>query len=346
MTRARGTALAVAAALLWAAAGTLGAVRYVHGYWMYRGFAPPVVPRGIPQGRRIDVSFYSRALHHRRHYLVCLPPGYAAQVRAGRRFPVLYLLHAPPGRPDGFIQAGALNVYASILQAHHRIRPAIYVIPFGKSGTFKNDTEWANARAGRYESFVMDVVHNVDHRFATLADRAHRGIAGLSEGAYGAVNVGLHHLSDFSVIQSWSGYFFQTPTASFAGEPQAVVNANSPGYYVGAMAPRIRHLGLRVFLYQGVRDEIRPWRIRAFAAQLYRAGAFVRYGFYPGGHDWGLWRRQMPHMLRVASAWFSTRPTADRLTHPPRGHGHPQHPRAGHANPSSPNHRSHRGAHP
>jgi hypothetical protein len=58
----------------------------------------------------------------------------------------------------------------------------------------------------------------------------------------------------------------------------------------------------------------------------------VRWGFFPGGHDWGLWRRQTPHMLRVASRWFSTRATADHLRHAPRGLGRPEHPRAGHAN--------------
>src|SRR5437762_611503 len=80
---------------------------------------------------------------------------------AGRRFPAMYLLHAPPGRADGFIQAGALAVDADVMTARHEIRPMIFVLPNGKSGTFGNDTEWANARAGPYESFVLDVVHNV-----------------------------------------------------------------------------------------------------------------------------------------------------------------------------------------
>ena len=341
-----GSRALVALVVLWAAAGAMGTVRYVHDYWLYRGFPPPVVPHGIPRGRVEIQRFYSPALHQERSYLIYLPPGYAAQAAAGRRFPVLYLLHAPPGRPDGYVQAGALPVYADVLLAHHQIHPAIYAVPYGKSAGYANDTEWADARAGRYESFVMDVMHNVDQRFATLRDRRHRGIAGLSEGGYGAVNIGLHHLGDFSVIQSWSGYFMQTPTGPFRGLPQSVLNANSPGLYVGSLAPRIRRTGLRVFLYQGVRDDIRPFRIRLFAGQLYRAGAYVHYGFYPGGHDWGLWRRQMRHMLILASDWFATPPTADRLQHAPRGHGRPLHPRAGHANPSRPNRRSRRAARP
>jgi enterochelin esterase-like enzyme len=327
-------------AVVWLALGALGVVRYVHGYWMYRGFPAPTTPKGIPQGRLEDVRFWSPALRQRRRYLVYLPPAYASESAAGRRFPVLYLLHAPPGRPDGFIQAGALAVDANVMIARHRIRPMILVIPYGKSGSFGSDTEWANARAGRYESFVMDVVRSVDRRFATVPNRQDRGIAGLSEGGYGALNVGLHHLGAFSALESWSGYYAQTATGPFAGLSARAIAANSPAVYLPSLAPAIRRLGLRVYLYQGVKDEIRPERIRRFSAELYRNGAYVRWGFFPGGHDWGLWRRQTPHMLRVASTWFSTRPTADRLSHAPRGHGRPEHPRSGHPNPRGGGHRA------
>jgi enterochelin esterase-like enzyme len=325
-------AAAVALVAVWLSLGGVGVYRYVHEYWLHRGFPPPVTPRNIPAGHLGRVRFWSPALHHQRDYEVYLPPGYRQAAARGDRMPVMYLLHAPPGRPDGYIQAGAVNVRADVLLAHHQIRPMLLIIPFGKSGNFGNDTEWADARAGRYESFLMDVVRDVDRRFATIPDRQHRGIAGLSEGGYGAVNVALHHLDTFSVTQSWSGYFIQTSTASFKGATAQQLYANSPSLYVAALAPRIKRLGLRAYLYQGIRDEIRPWRIRRFAAQLNEAGAYVRWGFFPGGHDWGLWRRQMPHMLMVASRWFGERPTAHPRS-PSRGIGKPQHPRAGHRNP-------------
>ena len=321
-------------AALWLVVGGLGVYRYVDNYWLHRGFPPPITPPGIPRGTLEHVHFYSPALRHEREYEIYLPPSYADEVARGRRFPVLYLLHPPPGRPDGFVQAGAINVRSDVLLFHHRIKPMLLVIPFGKSGSFGNDTEWANARAGRYEGFVLDVMHDVDQRFATLTRRQDRGIAGLSEGGYGALNIGLRHLSLFSVIESWSGYYVQTPTASFKGASSQLLYANSPGLYVGTLAPRIRHLGLRAYLYQGVKDEIQPWRIRRFSAQLSEAGAYVRWGFFPGGHDWGLWRRQTPHMLLVANRWFHQRPTALRPHGVPKGIGHPEHPRAGHPNPT------------
>ena len=106
---------------------------------------------------------------------------------------------------------------------------------------------------------------DVDHRFATIPDRAHRGIGGDSEGGYGAVNVALHHLGVFSVIQGWSAYFTQTPTGPFTGATPAALRANSPAAYVDSLAPAIHRLGLRAWLYQGRTEPTNPAFMRSFA---------------------------------------------------------------------------------
>jgi hypothetical protein len=175
--------------------------------------------------------------------------------------------------------------------------------------------------------YVLDVVHDVDRRFATLADRRHRGLAGVSEGAYAAVNIALHHLGTFSVAESWSGYFTQTPTGPFAGASLAALRANSPAAYVASERAALHRLGLRAWLLQGRIDWRSPQALRDFATALHAAGADVRYGFFPGGHDWGLWRAQTPRMLIAASHWFSQSPRAHAgFSHtgaaPPRGARH------------------------
>lgn len=294
----------------WLAVGLLAAFTYVHRYIVYRGFPTPTTPTGVSRGTLREVTFHSPAIGQDNHYLAYLPPGYAAGAARGRRFPVLYLLHGTPGQMGVFTNVGAIDVRANVLIARHAIPPMILVMPEGEPGTLHGDTEWANTAAGRWMDFVMNVVHDVDHRFATKADRQHRGIAGDSEGAYGAVNVGLRHLPEFSVIESWSGYFTQTPTGVFSHASPAELRANSPAGYVASLASSIRRLGLRTWLLQGRTDPTDPRLIRNFSAQLHAAGADVRYGFFAGGHDWGLWRAQAPHMLRVAGRWFSQRPGA------------------------------------
>ncbi len=292
------------AVVAWLVAGLSGVSSYGDAYYLYRGFPPPQDPQGVPSGRFVTVQFRSSALHQRRSYLIYLPPGYASAAALGQRFPVIYLLHAPPGRPDGYVLAGALGVRADTLIAAKRIRPFLAVLPYGKSGVLGNDTEWANTKVGRYESFVLDTVRAVDSRWATKPQRAYRAIGGLSEGGYGAANIALHHPGVFSVFESWSGYFEQTATLPFAGASAGTLQMNSPSAYLPSIASSIRHRPMRAYLYQGAGDSYPVAKLVRFAHELRGAGVRVRYGVPPGGHDWRLWRSQMGRMLTFASQSF------------------------------------------
>lgn len=300
--------LAILLAAGWLVPGLVGVYVYVHRYSLYRGFPTPVTPTGVARGKVTSVHFTSAALGGDHRYVVYLPPHYAVQAARGRRFPVLYLLHGDPGSPEVFIRAGALAVQADVLLHGGQIRPTIFVMPAGKGGVLQGGTEWANAQAGRYEDYVLDVVRAVDSRYATVRNRGGRGIAGLSEGGFGALNISLHHLQDFSVAESWSGYFNERRAGPFSNASAATIRANSPEQLVPGLAPEIRRLGFRAWVYQGQLDSNKPIHIQRFSNVLHAAGAEVHYGFFPGGHDWGLWRAQLPRMLIAASHWFSTSP--------------------------------------
>ncbi len=297
------TRLAILLSLAWLGLGGYGAFLYGHNYYVFRGFSPPVDPRGVAPGRLVATRFFSGAMGRRRSYDIYLPPGYARAAAAGKRFPVLYLLHGSPGWPRLFLNAGALGVSLDVLEARRRVAPFIVVMPDGRDGSLRSDTEWADTRHGRYESFVLNVVRDVDRRWATRPDRRFRAIAGNSEGAFGAVNIGLRHLSTFSVIESWSGYFSQQRTGPFKRASGAKVQANSPAAYVGSLKGQLRAFPLHAFLYGGTSDKDLE-QTRAFAPRLRAAGAKVSVGIYPGGHDWRLWRERTPAMLRYAARWF------------------------------------------
>jgi enterochelin esterase-like enzyme len=297
----------------WLAAGAAGLAAYLHNYSLYRGFPKPVAPAGVATGTLRQVRFYSPALRQRRRYDVYLPAGYARAAAAGRRYGVLYLLHAPPTHTTAYLTVGALGVDDDLLARSGRLPPLLLVMPDGHVHTFRGDTEWANTRSGRFEDFVLDVVRSVDRRFATVRDRRHRVLAGLSEGGYGAVNITLHHLGVFGGMQSWSGYYRNSVAFSHVleGYSRRQLDDASPAWLVPRIARRIRALGLDAYLYTGTRDHEIPRRqLRTFAAELERAGAHVTARIYPGGHDWALWRRQAAHMLRLASRWtlYQARP--------------------------------------
>lgn len=295
-----GTVPAAVAACCWLAIGGWGASRYTHDYEVYRGFPPPRDAPGVRPGHVERATFWSPALHARRGYEIFVPPPAPGRTALPSRMPVLYLLHGSPGSPALFVTAGAAGVALDTLVAKGTVRPFFVVMPNGRNGTFRSDTEWANTTGGRYESFVIDVVRAVDRRWPTLADRAHRAIAGDSEGGYAAVNVGLHHLRLFSTVESWSGYFTQTRSGAFARATPAEVRANSPSDEVRSLARRLRALPLRAYLYGGTKDK-GTRQIEPFARRLRAAGAHVVARAFPGRHDWRLWRGRMPAMLRFAA---------------------------------------------
>lgn len=296
----------------WLGFGLFSVGSYAHNYYRYRGYGPPHDAPGVKAGTLKNVHFHSAALGRGESYRVYLPPGYAAQAAAGHRFPVLYLLHGAPGWPELFLDAGRLGPALDELVAHHQIRPFIVVLPSGRDGTFRSDTEWANTPDGRYESFVLDVVHSADARFATLADRGDRALGGNSEGAYAALNVGLHHLDTFGIIESWSGYTVQSHSGVFKHASAAKLANNSPADYVSHLRGQLRRFPLHAFVYSGNKDSERG-AVRTFAHHLAAAGAHVTFRIYPGRHWWKLWRAQTPHMLRYANRWFAASATGSSL---------------------------------
>jgi len=282
--------------------GLIGGYRYVDNYWLYRGFPPPhdasfVRVTGTTQ------RFYlaSAALGGRRQPVdVYLPPGYAAHPR--RRYPVLYLLHGVPGRPDAFLATVRMGVVEDELVALHRAQPLILVMPFGSTGSF-TDKEWANGvgKTDRWETFVThDVVHAIDARYRTIRSGSARAVAGLSEGGYGAFNIAVHHPREFRVAESWSGYEHADDIGSVFGHRAALLRFNSPMLTVSAAARSLRSAHTLLWFYVGNGDRSVPEN-RAFSERL--AQLRIRHRFYVvrGGHDWAIWRGNAARAYLAAS---------------------------------------------
>jgi enterochelin esterase-like enzyme len=261
---------------------------------------PTVSPiRAVP-GRLQRVYFYSHALHRLTDYLVYLPPDYTPT----HRLPVFYGLHGMPGRPLAFTVDAHIEPRLVQLIDEHRVPPMILVFPDGRiDGRTATDSEWANTPSGDFLSYVGNVVHDVDHRFATLPHRQDRAIAGLSAGAYGAVNVGLHDLTLFGVIQVWSGYFVETHNGVFAHASPATMIANSPLDYIGRMRAQLRRYPLRAFLYAG-RDDPFASQLEPMVRAMAAVGVHLGWAIYPGGHSWNVWSGHLDQMLIMAGHDF------------------------------------------
>jgi len=231
---------------------------------------------------------------------VFLPPGYAQDPL--RRYPVIYLLHGFPGNPESYIKVGRVWVAEDVLVAQGRMSPMIQVMPFGSTSMLR-DQEWANGvgPASGWETFVaQDVVDAIDARYRTIASGRGRAIAGLSEGAYGALNIGIHHAGEFDVIESWSGYVWADHSVRIFGPDPRVRDYNSPMLSVSGAAPVLRRHHTFIWFYVGTTDKL-LWENEQFAGELGRLGIAHRFFVSSGAHSWSLWRRFTGQALLVAS---------------------------------------------
>ena len=189
-----------------------------------------------------------------------------------------------------------------ILVAKRRTRPVILVAPYGSTGAF-TDKEWANGVRPHeaWETFLArDVVHAVDARYRTIRAGWARALVGLSEGGYGALNIGLHHPGEFHVLESWSGYVKADDIASIFGRKAPLLRWNSPASTLAAAAPAVRAAHTFVWFYSGSVDKGLLPQNAAFERDLRRLGIPSHYTVVRGGHDWALWRGQAAKALFVA----------------------------------------------
>jgi S-formylglutathione hydrolase FrmB len=126
---------------------------------------------------------------HRRPLYVYTPPGYDED--GGRRYPSVYVIQGLTGQVDSWRNRsfGHPNPLEDIDAwfAEHSEAPAVVV--FVDAWTSIGGSQFLDSPGtGRYHTYLCDeVVPFVDARYRTMAAAAHRGIAGMSSGGYGAM---------------------------------------------------------------------------------------------------------------------------------------------------------------
>lgn len=120
---------------------------------------------------------------------VYVPPGYDRE--PARRLPTLYAIQGLTGQLDMWRNRSAFRPTALELVDALFSRPDVppCLVVFVDCWTSLGGSQFLDSPAtGRYHTYLCDeVVPWVDARYRTLADRAHRGIAGKSSGGYGAL---------------------------------------------------------------------------------------------------------------------------------------------------------------
>jgi enterochelin esterase-like enzyme len=234
---------------------------------------------------------------------VYLPAAYDAEPSTS--FPVVYFLHGYPGTETQWLTGGQLPGVLDQLISTRTVPPLIAVLPNG-TGQSGGDAEWGDTAAGdTVEQWLTgQVIPAIDARYRTLGAR-YRGVAGLSAGGFGAVNLATRHPDLFGWAASYSGYF--TARQDIFGDQ---ARANSPAATVRQLSMSER---MPLFIGIGSQDTEFLADNRRFEGELRRLGwAPLWTDVVPGGHGWLAWRLEMVHSLE----WLGTL-WGPSLSHPP-----------------------------
>ena len=287
-------------------------------------------------------SLRSSALGVQKRLLVYLPASYGRE--PSRRYPVAYYLHGAWGAEGDWVTQGHIDRAMDSLVAAG-LPEMILVLPDGDDGWYTtwnalNNTAACRADTARrepaatycvpwpkYDEYIArELVAHVDSTYRTVANRDHRGIAGLSMGGYGAVTLALRYPDVFAAAASHSGvlsprYAGPTPYAPptrYAPTVDAARGRYSPalwalmlpafgrdtvGWHARDPATYARKLVASrgrppALLVDVGRDDPFLDQNRAFRADLSALGIPMRYVEWPGKHDWAYWRTHVVESLR------------------------------------------------
>ncbi len=243
------------------------------------------VPRGA-----VHRHFYrSQVVGDDRDVYVYTPPGY--DPRAGRRYPVLYLLHGFSDDASAWTAVGRAHVIMDNLIAQGRAKPMLVVMPLGygapeiarRGGPGLRDPETWRRNIERFrEALLKEVIPFVEKNYHVVADREHRAIAGLSMGGTQSLVTGLNALETFAYVGAFSsGGLLPDHDKVFPGLDE---KANQ----------RLRLLWIAC----GVEDKLIESN-RKLLEWLKAKAVRHQWKETPGAHTWMVWRRYLAEFVTL-----------------------------------------------
>jgi S-formylglutathione hydrolase FrmB len=169
------------------------------GHTIARGAQPrlTLISQHEVQPNMFDLTLKSAALGGRTVVRVLLPADYST---SSQRYPVIYLYHG--GQSDHTTWTADGRLVQAVSDT-----PVIIVMP--DCGPFGYHVNWYNGGrfgAPAWETYENhDLVPFIDHLYRTIADRAHRAVAGASMGGFGAVANAERHPDLYGAVGSFSG---------------------------------------------------------------------------------------------------------------------------------------------
>ena len=248
--------------------------------------------KDVPHGKVSQNLYFSKITNAWRRCFVYTPPDYDKNVSA--RYPVLYLQHGSGEDETGWSVQGKANLILDNLIAEKKAVPMIIVMDNGyalKPSPTLQGGDAAPRGPGAFSVFeevlTKEIIPMIDDTYRTIADREHRGMAGLSMGANQTIQITMNNLDKFSYIGGFSGTSNFPSTAEL--DPAAFFNGKFKDGEALNKQIKLFWLGL------GTKEPNPfPGSVGAFRKMLDKAG--VKYVYYESqgtAHEWLTWRRDL-----------------------------------------------------
>ena len=159
--------------------------------------------KDVPHGNVQQVLFASKSTGTQRRAFVYTPPGYGK--KTSEKYPVLYLQHGWGEDETAWSSQGHANLIMDNLIAEGKIKPFIIVMTYGMT----NELKWGHLKEFKIDTFQTvltdELIPYIDSHFNTIADKAHRAMAGLSMGGMETHMITLNKPDVFSYYALLSG---------------------------------------------------------------------------------------------------------------------------------------------
>ncbi len=259
-------------------------------------------------------SLPSKILSRPVAYCVVLPASFDAD--KARQFSILYFLHGLGDNEQFFVHSGAWNLTED-MREKGELKEFLIATPDGGASFYINSRDGKD----RYEDFLLqEFFPFVERRYRVEPGRAHRAIAGISMGGYGALHLAFRHPQLFSSVSAHSAALIEqlpaflgpaanSPRSRVLGEvfgnppDQAFWDRNSPI----TLARTADLTGLKIYFDCGDQDD---FGFEAGAAALdkvlHARHLAHEFHIYPGRHDPSYFGEHLPASLAFASRAFSS----------------------------------------
>lgn len=241
-----------------------------------------------------DITFFSPALNRNMPYRVYLP----AKLVAGRKLPVVYLLHGRNGGFRDWSNYSDVGRYA----APENSAGLILVMPEGAASYYMNAVKKPQ---DKYDTYIVnDLISDVQTRFPAANTRDGRAIIGISMGGFAAIKFALCRPDLFGYVAAFSpsvdilhrrfnpkrlGEWWRVRNI-FGPSDSATRRESDPFLLVKSANPTQTPY---LYLTAGEQEPLLE-PIRRFADLARERHFNSEFHIKPGAHDWTQWDTQIP----------------------------------------------------